>query len=176
MPKSDRSNANPKTKPSTEAPTSVQLEVGSAAPKFSLTNQHGESVSLTKLKGKRVFVYFYPKADTPGCTTQACNLRDAIAADTLPDDLVVLGVSRDLPEKQGKFDSKHSIGFDLLSDPEHEMIQQYGAWGERSLYGRKFMGIVRSAVLISDKGKVLAHWPKLSPAQTVPSLVKALSS
>ncbi len=110
-----------------------------------------------------MLVYFYPKADTPGCTTQSCGLRD-IAGDI--GDTVVLGISPDAPAKLAKFDEKYGLGFTLLSDPEHVTAEAYGVWGEKSMYGKKYFGIVRSAFLIDEKGKVSDAWPKVSPKDT----------
>lgn len=147
------------------------LEVGNPAPKFTLLDQDGEKVSLSAFKGQKVLIYFYPKADTPGCTKQSCGLRDI--ADEVPD-TVILGISPDLPEKQKKFDEKYELGFPLLSDPDHTTAEAYGAWGDRSLYGRKFKGIIRSAFLVDEKGKLQEVWPKISPADTPKNLLKAL--
>lgn len=147
-------------------------EPGKSAPSITLLDQQGEKVKLSDLKGKTVLVYFYPKADTPGCTTQACGLRDA--ADDL-DDTVILGISPDTPEKLARFDAKYDLGFTLLSDPEHTVAERYGVWAEKSMYGRKFMGIVRSAFLIGRDGKVVEAWPKISPKDTPIKLLKALA-
>ena len=124
-----------------------QLTPGSPAPDFTLTDQHGDSVSLGDHAGRKVLVFFYPKASTPGCTTQACGLRDV--ADDIGD-TVVLGISPDLPPKLEKFDAKHDLGFTLLSDPEHRTAEAYGVWGEKKLYGKVYMGIVRSSFLIDE--------------------------
>src|SRR4249919_398232 len=105
----------------------AQLNVGDKAPAFTLLDQGSNKVKLSDFKGRKVLVYFYPKADTPGCTTQACGLRD-ISGDI--DDTVVLGISPDKPDKQKKFDDKYSLGFPLLSDPDHAVADAYGAWGE----------------------------------------------
>lgn len=134
-------------------------------------NQHGDKIRLSSLKGKPVLVYFYPKADTPGCTTQACGLRD-IASDV--GDTVIVGISPDPVDKLAKFDDKYSLGFTLLSDPDHDVIDAYGGWGERSMYGRKFMGVIRSAVLIDHRGVVSHVWPKISPKDTPLKLLAAL--
>lgn len=147
------------------------LQVGDRAPAFALKNQHEELVRLSHLKGRPVLIYFYPKADTPGCTTQACGLRD-IATDV--GETAIIGISPDAPDKLAKFDDKYGLGFTLLSDPDHAVLEAYGAWGERSMYGRKFMGVVRSAVLIGANGKVVAAWPKISPKDTPVKLLKAL--
>jgi peroxiredoxin Q/BCP len=152
-----------------DAPT--PLQPGDKAPAFSLLDQHGDTLKLSSLKGRKVLVYFYPKADTPGCTTQACGLRD-IAADV--GDTVIIGISPDKPEKLDKFDQKHGLGFTLLSDPEHTTIEAFGAWGEKSLYGRKFMGIIRSAFVIDEKGKLAGVFYKVSPKDTVPKAKQAL--
>jgi len=145
-------------------------QAGDRAPAFTLPDQNGDKVKLTDLKGRKVLVYFYPKADTPGCTTQSCELRD-IRDDV---DVQIIGISPDEPAKQKKFDEKYSLGFPLLSDPDHEVAEKYGAWGEKSMYGKKFMGIIRSAFLIDEKGKVLEAWPKISPKDTPKNLLKAL--
>ncbi len=144
---------------------------GDRAPAFHLATQAGEKIRLSSFKGRNVLVYFYPKADTPGCTTQACGLRD-IAEEI--DDTVILGISPDLPEKLAKFDEKYSLGFTLLSDPEHKTSEAYGVWAEKSMYGRKYMGIVRSAFLVDEQGKIEAAWPKISPKDTPRNLLKAL--
>jgi thioredoxin-dependent peroxiredoxin len=141
----------------------AQLAAGDKAPDFTLANQAGEKVKLSSFKGRPVLVYFYPKADTPGCTTQACGLRD-VAGDV--GDTVILGISPDAPDKQAKFDQKYSLGFPLLSDADHAVADAYGVWGERSLYGRKFMGIVRSAFLVDEKEKLAEAWYKISPKDT----------
>ena len=107
---------------------------GDKAPAFNLSDQHGDKIRLASFKGRDVLVYFYPKADTPGCTTQACSLRDARET-TDAGGAVVLGISPDKPGAQAKFDTKYELGFPLLSDPDHAVADAYGAWGERSMYG-----------------------------------------
>jgi len=136
-----------------------------------LLNQDGESVSLSSFKGRKVLIYFYPKADTPGCTTQSCGLRD-IAGDI--GDTVIIGISPDAPAKLKKFDEKYSLGFTLLSDEDHSVAEQFGVWTEKSMYGRKYMGVQRSSFLIDEKGKVEQAWPKISPKDTPTQLLKAL--
>jgi peroxiredoxin Q/BCP len=148
-----------------------KLEPGDKAPAIGLKDQDGELTRLSSFKGRKVLVYFYPKADTPGCTTQSCLLRD-IAGDI--GDTAILGISPDQPEKQKKFDDKYSLGFPLLSDPEHKVAEAYGVWGEKKLYGRAFMGIIRSAFLIDEKGKLVNTWYKVSPKDTPKNLLKAL--
>ncbi len=148
----------------------MALSAGDRAPAFTLPDQNGEKVKLADLKGRKVLVYFYPKADTPGCTTQSCELS-AITDDV---DVHIIGISPDEPAKQKKFDDKYSLGFPLLSDPEHKIADKYGAWGEKSMYGNTYMGIVRSAFLIDEKGKVVEAWPKISPKNTPKFLLRAL--
>ena len=148
------------------------LQPGDKAPTFTLEDQTGTKVKLSDFKGRKVLVYFYPKADTPGCTTQACGLRDARSE---IGDTVVLGISPDKPAAQAKFDAKYSLGFPLLSDTDHAVADAYGAWGEKSMYGKKYMGIVRSAFLVDEKGKIAHAWPKISPKDTPANLKKALA-
>jgi peroxiredoxin Q/BCP len=149
------------------------LSVGDKAPAISLLDQHGDTVKLSSFKGRKVLVYFYPKADTPGCTTQSCALRD-IAGDI--GDTAILGISPDLPAKQLKFDEKYSLGFPLLSDPEHTVSEAYGVWGEKKNYGRTYLGIIRSAFLVDEKGKLAEVWFKVSPKDTPTKLLKALEA
>jgi peroxiredoxin Q/BCP len=151
----------------------AQLEPGKRAPAFTLTDQRGKKVKLSELKGKKVVVYFYPKADTPGCTTQSCALRDAMP-DLKKLKATVLGISPDSPERQKKFDGKYGLGFTLLADEDHKVAEAWGAWGEKSMYGRKFMGIVRSAFVVDETGKIAAAFYKVSPKDTVPKVSAAL--
>ena len=149
---------------------------GDNAPDFTLLDQHGEPFTLSdSLRQRKVWhlVYFYPKADTPGCTTQACGLRD-IAGEV--GDTVVLGLSPDKPAKLAKFDDKYSLGFTLLSDPEHSAAEAYEVWAEKSMYGKKYMGIVRSAFLIDEQGAVEQAWYKISPKDTPLKLQQALAA
>ena len=145
----------------------AQLKVGDRAPAFTLVDQHGAKVKLSDFKGRKVIVYFYPKADTPGCTTQSCELRDhrneltKLGAE-------VLGISPDSPAKQLKFDEKYELGFPLLADEEHTVAEKYGVWAEKVNYGRKYMGIVRSAFVVDEKGKLAGVFYKVSPKDTVP--------
>ena len=150
-----------------------QLTAGSPAPDFTLSDQHGAPVALADYAGRKVLVFFYPKADTPGCTTQACGLRD-VAADI--GDTVVVGISPDLPPKLEKFDTKHDLGFTLLSDPEHTVAEAYGVWGEKKLYGKVYMGIVRSSFLIDEQGRLEQVWYKISPKDTPKKLLAALDA
>jgi peroxiredoxin Q/BCP len=146
------------------------LTDGSASPNIELLDQNGKTFSLSKQGKKKVLVYFYPKADTPGCTTQSCGLRDI--ADQVGKTLIV-GISPDKPEKLKKFDDKYELGFTLLADTEHLVAEAFSVWKEKSMYGKKYMGIERSAFLIQD-GVVLNAWYKVSPADTPTNLLKAL--
>jgi peroxiredoxin Q/BCP len=151
----------------------AQLEPGKRAPAFTLTDQSGKKVKLSDLKGRKVVVYFFPKADTPGCTTQSCSLRDAMP-DLKKLKATVVGISPDAPERQKKFDDKYGLGFTLLADEDHKVAEAWGAWGEKSMYGKKFMGIVRSAFVVDENGKIAAAFYKVSPKDTVPKVGAAL--
>lgn len=142
------------------------ITVGQPAPEFSLEDQQGKVHTLESLNGKHTLIYFYPKDDTPGCTVQACVLRDSLE-DLKADGVEVIGVSADSIESHKKFADKYNLPFPVLSDPDKKMIEPYGAWGERNMYGRKFLGIIRSAVLIGPDLAVEAHWPKIQPLKTV---------
>lgn len=129
-------------------------KIGNLAPAFTLTNQDGEKVSLKDFRGeKNVVVYFYPKASTPGCTTQACGIRDA-KAELAELDTVVLGISPDKEPALRKFIDKQELNFDLLSDPDHAVAEAYGAWGLKKFMGREFMGILRTSFLIDKEGRL----------------------
>ena len=152
---------------------SRHLEVGDRAPAFHLTDQQGDRLRLSAHKGHRVLVYFYPRADTPGCTTQACGLRDA--APQLGD-TVVIGISPDPPERLARFEAKHDLGFTLLSDPDHVAAQKYGVWAEKRNYGKTSWGIVRSAFLVSPAGKLEAVWYDVKAKDTAAQLLDALAA
>jgi thioredoxin-dependent peroxiredoxin len=147
------------------------LTTGDKAPDFTLPDQDGTSRQLSAYKGRTVLVYFYPKADTPGCTQQACGLRDI--AENIGD-TAILGISPDKPTAQKRFDMKYGLGFPLLSDADHAVAESYGVWTEKSMYGRTYMGILRSAFLIDEKGKVREAWYKISPKDTPKKLLEAL--
>jgi peroxiredoxin Q/BCP len=149
------------------------LSPGDKAPAFTLLDQDGNKVKLSDFKGRKVLVYFYPKADTPGCTQQACGLRDVLPK---VGDTAVLGISPDKPAKQKKFDEKYSIGFPLLADEDHAVAEAFDVWTEKSMYGRKYMGILRSAFLIDEKGKIAEAWYKISPKDTASNLLKSLAA
>jgi peroxiredoxin Q/BCP len=151
----------------------TQLQVGDKAPLFTLLDQNGEKTLLGKLKGKKVVVYFYPRADTPGCTAQSCALRDA-EPDLAKLDAEVIGISPDTPAKLKKFDDKYSLGFTLLADEDHSVAEAWGVWAEKVNYGKKYMGIVRSAFVVDEKGKLAGVFYKISPKDTVPKVTKVL--
>lgn len=136
------------------------IETGKKAPAFTLPDHVGEKVRLSSLRGQWVVLYFYPRDDTPGCTVEACEFTAAIG-DFESLDAVVLGCSPDSPEKHRKFIEKHSLSVTLLSDPGHEAMEAYGAWGEKKMYGKTRMGVIRSTVLIDPDGKVAHHWPSV---------------
>lgn len=142
---------------------SAGLAVGKKAPAFAAKNQDDEVVRLADLKGQWVVLYFYPKDDTPGCTTEACEFTASIK-DFEKLDAVVLGVSPDSTERHRKFIAKYKLKVSLLSDPEHELLEPYGAWGDKKLYGRSFVGVIRSTVIINPEGKIARHWPKVKAA------------
>jgi len=150
-----------------------KLNVGDKAPDFSLKDQNDKEVNLEAHKGRKTLVYFYPKADTPGCTKQACSVRDA-RAELADLGVHVIGISPDAPGKQKKFDDKYDLGFTLLSDQDNAVAKAYGAWGEKSMYGKKYEGIIRSALLLDEEGKVMQTWYKVSPKDTVPNALKTL--
>jgi peroxiredoxin Q/BCP len=142
----------------------MSLEPGSPAPDFTLPDQHGEPVTLSSLQGRNIVLYFYPKADTPGCTTQACGVRDHRSAYESAD-AVVLGVSPDAPQKIAKFDDRYSLGFPLLGDEDHSVAESYGVWVEKSMYGRTYMGNERTTFVIGPDGVVKDVFRKVKPAE-----------
>ena len=147
------------------------LTAGRPAPDFNLTNQKDQPQALAALRGRAVLVYFYPRADTPGCTQQACGLRD-IAGKV--GDTVILGISPDKPAALARFKDKYDLNFDLLSDVDHSVAEAYGVWKEKKNYGKTYMGIERSAFLIGADGKVRNAWYKISPKDTPTRLLEAL--
>ena len=149
------------------------LTAGRTAPPISLPDQDGTTVLLRTYRGRRVLIFFYPKAATPGCTQQACALRD-IAGQV--GDTAIIGISPDRPSAQKKFDEKHSLGYPLLADTEHVVAEAYGVWKQKSMYGRTYMGIERSAFLVGADGKLNHVWYKISPKDTPLKLLEALGA
>ena len=151
-------------------------KVGSKAPVFTTVNQHGEKVSLKDFKGQKVILYFYPKAMTPGCTTQACGIRDHKEAFSKLN-TVVLGISPDAPKRLVKFIEKESLNFDLLSDEDHSIAEKYGVWGLKKFMGREYEGIHRVTFIIDEQGKIAAVMPKVATKthhDDVIALIKSL--
>lgn len=151
------------------------IEEGKKAPAFALKDQDGKTVKLADYAGKPVVLYFYPKDNTPGCTTEACDFRDQHGK-LQKAGAVVLGVSPDKETTHAKFAGKFGLPFSLLADTEHAVAEKYGSWGEKSLYGRKFMGIIRSTFLIDPAGKVARVWPKVKVAGHVDEVLEAVKS
>jgi peroxiredoxin Q/BCP len=149
------------------------LEPGKKAPAFSLPDQHGVTVELSGLEGRKVLMYFYPKADTPGCTQQACLLNEVLGR---VGDTAIIGVSPDAPARQLKFAQKYHLGFPLLADEDHAVAEAYGVWQEKKNYGKTYMGIVRSAFLIDEHGRIAHAWYKISPKDTPTKLLEALGA
>ena len=149
------------------------LAVGDPAPSFSLPDQNGQLVESSSLQGRRALVYFYPRADTPGCTTQACGLRDVLGQ---VGDTAIIGISPDKPTALAKFDNKYGLGFTLLSDVDHSVAEAFGVWQEKKMYGKVSMGIVRSAFLVGPDGRLEQVWYKISPKDTPTNLLDALAS
>jgi len=154
----------------------MTVEEGKAAPAFTLQDANGNKVALKDLKGRNVIVYFYPKDDTPGCTKEACGFRD-LWKEIQKQDAVVLGVSPDDGERHRKFAAKYKLPFTLLSDPDRKVMEKYGAYGEKMMYGKKTMGVIRSTVWIGPDGKVVKHWRRVAKAADHPQKVlEALTS
>ncbi|MEI6128292.1 MAG: thioredoxin-dependent thiol peroxidase [Pseudomonadota bacterium] len=153
----------------------ARLNEGDTAADFGLMDQSGKMVHLKDFKGRKLLLYFFPKAGTSGCTKQTAAVRDALAQlKALGVDAV--GISPDAPAAQKKFSDKLQLNFQLLSDIDHVVAERYGAWGEKSLYGKKSFGIIRSSFLINENGKILAAWYKISPDDTVPKAFAALGA
>ena len=151
------------------------LEVGDKAPAFRAKDQEGKTVSLADFKGKKVVLYFYPKDDTPGCTKEACSFRDGWSK-YRKRGVAVLGVSTDDEKSHRKFAEKFSLPFPLLADPEKRIVTDYGVWGEKSMYGRKYMGTHRVTYVIDEKGKIAAVWPKVKPDGHADEILEAIES
>ena len=148
-------------------------EPGDPAPRFALRDQHGATVRLEDFRGRKLLVYFYPQADTPGCTAQSCDLRDH-RQDLAGIGVEVVGISPDAPEDQLAFDRKYDLGFPLLADEGHVVAEEWGTWGERTKGGQTFMGIVRSSFLVDEDGRIEQAWSPVTPEDTVPNALAAL--
>jgi len=151
------------------------LQPGDKAPPFTLPDQNGDPVKLSDLKGQKVVLYFYPRADTPGCTTQACGVRDR-SAEYEAADVRVIGVSPDSVEAIEKFDGKFDLGFTLLADADHAVAERYGAWVEKSMYGKKYMGVQRATFIIDPDGKIAKVFPKVQPKKHDDLVLEALAT
>jgi peroxiredoxin Q/BCP len=149
------------------------LAAGDSAPDFTLRDQNGDEVTLSDLRGSKVVVYFYPRADTPGCTTQACGVRDR-SDEYAAAGARVLGISPDEVEAIDKFAGKYDLGFTLLADPDHAVAEEWGAWGEKSMYGKKYLGVLRSTFIVDADGKIAKVFPKVQPKKHDDLVLKAL--
>ena len=147
------------------------LNIGDLAPEFELTSDEGTAVKLADYRGQRVLIFFYPKAGTSGCTTQACGLRDNFPVFENAN-AVVLGISPDAPEKLAKWRAKEELPYNLLSDPDHIVAEAFGVWGEKKLYGRSYMGIIRSHFIVDAEGKMEDVQFKISPKKSIEKAVK----
>jgi thioredoxin-dependent peroxiredoxin len=150
------------------------LKIGDQAPEFTLLDATGKEVSLSDFKGRSVLIYFYPKANTPGCTVEACDFRDQ-RSKFVKKDVTILGVSADAPKMLARFIAKQKLNFTLLSDPEHKMIETYGAWRMKKFMGREFMGIVRSSYLIGPDGKIAQVWDNVRVKGHATAVLQAAS-
>jgi peroxiredoxin Q/BCP len=151
------------------------LSEGDQAPDFTLPDQSGEPVTLSDLRGQTVVLYFYPRADTPGCTTQACGIRDH-AADYDQIDARVVGISPDPVTAVSKFADKYGLGFTLLADEDHAVADAYGTWGEKSMYGKTYMGVQRATFIVDPEGRIAKVFPKVSPKTHDDVVLEALAA
>lgn len=151
------------------------LEVNTTAPNFTLSDAHGNMISLNSFKGKRVVLYFYPKDNTPGCTRQACAFKNAF--DELKAlNMVVIGISKDNASSHEKFIKVYDLPFLLLSDPEHKVMEQYGAWAEKTMYGKKSFGVIRCTFVIDENGKIIKVFKKANPDTNAQDIVKFINN
>ena len=156
-----------------QEPATRQLKQGDKAPDFELKAQDGKMAGNADFKGRKVLLYFYPKAETPGCTAQACSIRDA-----MPDlgklSVAAIGISPDVPDTQASFAAGHALKFLLLSDPDHKVAEAYGTWGMKKVGAEMKMGIIRSSFLIDEEGRIAGTWYNVKPEDTVPKALEAL--
>src|SRR5216684_1832094 len=150
----------------------TQLKEGDKAPAFTGKDQDGRKISLSDHKGKKLVLYFYPEDDTPTCTVQACNLRDNYAL-LKKEGFTIIGISPDEEKKHKRFEAKYDLPFTLVADPEHKIIDKYGVWGEKLLYGRKYMGLHRTTFLVDEKGVIRKIFVKPKSKQHAEEIVKA---
>lgn len=148
--------------------------IGEQAADFELKNQNGDLVKLSDFRGKKIVLFAYPKAGTPGCTTQACGLRDQYPRIETAN-AIVLGLSPDLPEALAKWKEEENLPYDLLSDPDHTVLEAWGVWGEKSMYGKKYMGVIRSHWIIDEEGVIADAQIKVSPADSIERATKFLA-
>ncbi len=153
----------------------AKLQKGDKAPEFSTKDAEGNEVKLSNLRGQKVILYFYPKDDTPGCTKQACSFRD-VYSQVKEDNAVVLGVSPDTAESHGKFAEKFSLPFPLLLDEDHAIAEDYGVWGEKTNFGKKYMGITRSHFVIDEEGKIVDARYNVKPTESAELALEALEA
>jgi peroxiredoxin Q/BCP len=153
----------------------MAIEEGKKAPEITLETDGGEKFKLSSLKGKKVVLYFYPKADTPGCTTEACDFRDR-SKEFAKEGAVVVGISPDEVKAQAKFKGKYELPFTLLADVDHGAAEKYGVWVEKSMYGKKYMGVERTTVLIDAEGKIAKIWNKVKVAGHADEVLAALNA
>lgn len=149
------------------------LEIGTKAPDFTLKNQSGENITLSEYRGRKVVLYFYPKDSTPGCTKEACSFRDN-KSNLEEKNIVVLGISKDSEKSHQRFIEKQNLNFTLLSDEEGKVIEEYGAWGEKSLYGKRYMGIIRMTYVIDEDGVIIKAYDKIKVATAAEDILKDL--
>lgn len=153
----------------------AELQPGDVAPEFTAETDTGEQLSLSDLRGKRVILYFYPKDDTPGCTTQACGFRDNYEV-IEENNGVVIGVSPDGKDSHQAFKIKYDLPFSLIVDEDHAIADAYGVWGEKSMYGNKYMGVIRSHFIIDEQGKIAETHYKISPKKSIESALKSVQA
>ena len=150
------------------------LQIGDPAPDFSLSDPDGVTHALADYRGRKLLIYFYPRADTPGCTRQSCAVRDA-RADLAGRNVAAVGISPDTPDAQKQFDDKFELGFPLLADAGHRTAEAYGVWGERTRYGRTYLGVNRSSFLVDEAGNLEAVWYGVKPEATVPNVLQQVA-